>query len=448
MIKYETNSKLVCMGQIFIALKGQNFDGHDYIDEAIKNGAIKVVVSREVNATVEIEVVPDTNDYLNKMLKKEYSFLFDELFIIGVTGTNGKTTTAHIVYQMLRKLNETVVYLGTLGYIDNHEIIHFSNTTPDILTTYKMLLKAVEDNIKYVVLEASSHGLDLNRLYGVKFNIGAFTNLTPDHLDYHKNMSNYLSAKLKILDNLREGGMMVVNGDDVNHKLFISSSSCTVGLNGDYEILNYTILDGNTNMIFGYGDLVYNVVTNFSTVFDVYNYLMALCIVCHVGFLIEDIIKITNKVISPSGRNEFYKLKKGYAVIDYAHTEDSIEKIINTYNKIKKGRLFVVIGCAGERDRIKRPIIGELVTRLSEYTIFTSDNPRYESEDQIIADITGGLILDNYKVILDRKLAIKECISMLGEDDILLILGKGHEKYQAVKDEKIAYSDQLEVLKY
>ena len=214
MIKYETNSKLVQKGQIFVAIKGHTVDGHDYIEDAIKNGASKIVGEKDLNLAVPYEKVKNSEEYLKQHLTNEYSSEINKLKLIGITGTNGKTTSCYLTYQMLNKLGVNAAYLGTIGYFHQNDFIEVSNTTPDILNLYKILLKAVNDKVQYLVMEVSSHALSFERIAGLKFIVGAFTNLTEDHLDYHKTMANYLKEKLKLLNYLNDDAIMLLNSDD------------------------------------------------------------------------------------------------------------------------------------------------------------------------------------------------------------------------------------------
>jgi UDP-N-acetylmuramoyl-L-alanyl-D-glutamate--2,6-diaminopimelate ligase len=236
MIKYETNSKLVKKGQIFVALTGHTVDGHDYIEEAIKNGAIKVVGEKDLNLEVPYEKVSDTKKYLNDVLVKEYSDTVNKLKLIGVTGTNGKTTSCYLAYQMLNKLGVKAAYLGTIGFYYEGHKEELNNTTPDILSLYKCLLNAVENNIEYLVMEVSSHALAFERIAGLKFICGAFTNLTEDHLDYHKTMEAYLNEKVKLTNYLYDYAVMILNSDDDASKKFMEHHNKykTYGYNGDY----------------------------------------------------------------------------------------------------------------------------------------------------------------------------------------------------------------------
>lgn len=450
MIKFETDSRKVQKGQIFVALKGHTVDGHDYIENAIKNGAKEIVAEKNVTCTVPVTVVSSTEEYLKENLKKEYADTINNLKIIGLTGTNGKTTTCYLTYQLLKKLGVNIAYIGTIGFIYAKKTIELDNTTPDILTLYKLLLEAYEQGCTTVVMEVSSHSLSLERLYGLHLNIAGFTNLTEDHLDYHKTMENYLQEKLKIIDYLNEDGKLIVNSDDEYSHYFINKSKkcLTVGENGDIKIVSSDVKPDKTDIVFSYKNKTYQVTTNLTSDFNVYNYLTSLGILVLLGYDTNDIVSITKDIIPPKGRCETHKVNGGYAVIDYAHTPDAVEKVITAYNRLKKGRVITIVGCGGDRDPIKRPIMGGIATDLSDYVILTSDNPRTEDPSKIMEDILKGVTKNNYIVELDRKTAIKKGIEMLNKEDILLILGKGHEDYQIIGHEKIHLDDAEEVQKW
>jgi len=442
MIKYETNSKLIKEGQIFVAIKGHTVDGHDFIDEAIKNGASKIICEKEISSTIPYEIVNDTKEYLKDVLVKEYSNEINKLKLIGVTGTNGKTTTCYLTYQMLQKLGKSVAYLGTIGYYQNNKYIELNNTTPDILTLYKLLIDAVNDGIEYLVMEVSSHALSFERIAGLKFIAGAFTNLTEDHLDYHKTMDAYLEEKLKLVNYLKNDATMLINSDDESGERFkIFKNYKTYGLNGDYKIEKFEILPDHTNLKFSYNNKNYQVTTNLTSKFNIYNYLTCLSILNSIGFSIDEIIEVTKDVYPPKGRCETYKVGNGYAVVDYAHTPDAVEKVIMAYTELKKNRVLTIVGCGGDRDPIKRPIMGRIATSLSDYVIFTNDNPRTEDPKKIMNDIVKDNHSTNYEIIFDRKEAITKGLDLLEKDDILLILGKGHEDYQIIGREKIHFDD-------
>lgn len=446
MIKYETNSKLVKPGQIFVAICGHTVDGHDYIEEAIKNGAESLVVMHDVSSSIPYKIVDDTEQFLIEEIPKLYEEELKKLKIIGITGTNGKTTSAYLTYQMLLKLGKKASYLGTIGYFTKDKEITLNNTTPDIITLYKLLLDAINDNIEYFVMEVSSHSISLKRIEGLKFEVCAFTNLTQDHLDFYKTIDNYLKAKLKILDYLDDDKYILLNSDDENSKYFMNHLCKTYGINGDYKIINYISHPDKTEITFSYDNKTYNVITNLTSKFNVYNYLTMLSILNSIGFSIDNILENTKDIYPPKGRCETYKVKNGYAVIDYAHTPDAVLKVISAYNELKKNRVITIVGCGGDRDPKKRPIMGNIATNNSDFVIFTSDNPRTEDPLAILNDITKENHANNFIVIPDRKEAILRGIELMEKDDILLILGKGHENYQIIGHEKIHFDD-AEIIK-
>lgn len=446
MIKYETNSKLVKPGQIFVAICGHTVDGHDYIEEAIKNGAESLVVMHDVSSSIPYKIVDDTEQFLIEEIPKLYKEELKKLKIIGITGTNGKTTSAYLTYQMLLKLGKRASYLGTIGYFTKDKEITLNNTTPDIITLYKLLLDAINDNIEYFVMEVSSHSISLKRIEGLKFEVCAFTNLTQDHLDFYKTIDNYLKAKLKILDYLDDDKYILLNSDDENSKYFMNHLCKTYGINGDYKIINYISHPDKTEITFSYDNKTYNVITNLTSKFNVYNYLTMLSILNSIGFSIDNILENTKDIYPPKGRCETYKVKNGYAVIDYAHTPDAVLKVISAYNELKKNRVITIVGCGGDRDPKKRPIMGNIATDNSDFVIFTSDNPRTEDPLAILNDITKENHANNFIVIPDRKEAILRGIELMEKDDILLILGKGHENYQIIGHEKIHFDD-AEIIK-
>lgn len=452
-MNYEINSKKIKKGQVFVALKGHTVDGHDYVLEAVENGASKVVVEHEVLASVPVEIVENTQEYLKEVLKKEYADKLNELKIIGITGTSGKTTTAYLTYQLLNLLGEKSAYIGTNGFKIPEEDIETDNTTPDILTIYSLLLHAQEKGCKTVVMEVSSHALAYERIYGLHLDIAAFTNLTEDHLDYHKTMEDYLDTKLKITDYLRENGKMIVNIDDPASEKFIEKfGKCiTIGFNNpnnDYDIMDMDITPAETKILFKNEACIYKVTTNLTSKFNIYNYMTALSILHTLEYNIESIIEKTPSLKAPKGRCETYKVKDSFAVVDYAHKPDALEKVIAAYNEFKKARVITIVGCGGDRDPIKRPIMGKIATDNSDYTILTSDNPRTEDPAKIMEDILKGVTSKNYEVELDRKKAIQKGLQMLKKDDILLILGKGHEDYQIIGHTKYHLDDAEEVLKW
>ena len=451
MIKYETDSRKVVPGQTFVAIKGYTVDGHNYIDSAIKNGASEIIAEKEVESTVPVTVVDNSAKYFQERLVKEYSSNYKDLKIVGITGTNGKTTSAYLTYQTINLLGHKAAYIGTLGFMCDEYHEELPNTCPEILTIYKLLEYCVNNNVEYVIMEISSHALDLKRIEGINFEVCAFTNLTEDHLDYHKTMENYLNCKLMILDYLKKDGVMLVNKDDEAGikfaERFLNTKTFGIG-EADYDIEEFDIHPDYTNIKFKVLDKEYDVTTNLTSKFNIYNYMTMVSIVNSLGFEVSSITAVTKDLKQPKGRCETYKVRDGFAVVDYAHTPDAVLKVVTAYKELAKARVITLVGCGGDRDPLKRPIMGDIASKYSDYVIFTSDNPRTEDPDKIMNDIISGVHGDNYEVILDRREAIKRALDMIKKDDIVLLLGKGHEDYQIIGHDKIHLDDSEEILNY
>ena len=447
-MQYETNSNYIEPGDIFVAINGEHYDGHDYIEDAINKGATKIIGERNLNyPNIKYKKVKSTTAFLTKVIGKENRKLAKNFKIIGITGTKGKSTTAMIVYQMLKILKKNVAYIGTLGLYYGDKQVYLDNTTPDILTINKLLRQLKEENITYIVMEVSSHALALNRIKGLRFISSAFTNFSQDHLDFHQNMQNYLKEKLKILKYLN--GPIIINNDDDTAKIIKKKANkyITIGTNGDYKITDYILFQTSTLINFEHQYNHYTVSIPYVGKHNIYNYLEALAIVISLGYDLLDIINITNNLKPIKGRNELIKTDKGYIVIDYAHSPMAVKETLETYNSLKKGKIITIIGCGGNRDKIKRAIIGDITTKLSDYVIFTNDNPRDESPKLILNDITEKLNSNNFEIIENRQNAIKKGVKLLKKKDYLLILGKGHENYQIINNTKYHFDDKEEVLK-
>lgn len=447
-IKLKSDSRKVKKGDTFIAIKNVERDGHDYIEDAIKNGASKIICEHG-KYPVETEIVKDTREYLNNYLYDNYYPLIKDMKLIGVTGTNGKTTSCYLTYQLLNMLGKKTAYIGTIGFFCGKEKTELNNTTPDVDLLYSMLLEAKEKKYEYVVMEVSSHALDKNRVYGLEFDEVAFTNLTQDHLDYHKTMEKYAEAKKILFTKTRGKKIAIINSDDPYYNNFMlrENTNVTFGKDGDLKINFINLSNQNTQFGFTYKDNEYAVGSTFVGTFNVYNYLTALLLVTCLGFDIVDVMNMCQLLNHPPGRMEMIKYKTNSIFIDYAHTPDAISNVISSSLEYKKGKIITIFGCGGDRDKTKRPIMGNIATELSDYVIVTDDNPRTEDEKSIVKDILEGIKKDNYEVIYDRHKAIKKGISMLKDKDILLILGKGHENYQIIGHDKIHFSDKEEVEK-
>ena len=435
------DSRLVSDGDTFIALRGINDDGHKYVEDAIKNGDTTVIVE-EGKYDVNTIIVNDTKKYLEEYLENNYYDKIKNLKLIGMTGTNGKTTTCYLIYQSLNKLGIKCAYIGTLGFYTNKQKI-LNNTTPNLYEIYNMLLECVNNNYEYVVMEVSSQGLSMGRVNTLLFDYVIFSNLTQDHLDYHGSINNYVLEKQKLF-NMTRNGIAIVNNDDKYRNYFLlDNKNITYGkTNSNYNISNIkSTLDGTK---FKLNQESY--ITNLIGEYNIYN--LSIVIILLKCLNVEEIYDVIKELNAPSGRMDIVKYKTNNIIVDYAHTPDAVLKIIKEVSKINHNRVITIIGCGGNRDKTKRPIMGDIATKYSDYVIFTSDNPRFEKPKKILKDIVCKLDNKKYKIIVNRKKAIKRGIQMLKKNDILLLLGKGHEDYQIIKNKKYPFSDKNIVLKY
>ena len=447
-MKYKTDSRKVEKGDIFVALRGVNHDGHSYIADAIETGATKVV-AEEGLYPVETYIVKDTHEYLVQTLKREYYDEIKDLKLIGITGTNGKTTSCYLIHQALNRLGRKCGYIGTIGFYIDEKICDLPNTTPDILDLYDMLLTCKKEGCEFVAMEVSSHSLDMNRVDGLLFDYAIFTNLTQDHLDYHGNMKNYALAKQKLFRKMKEQGTCFINIDDDNsyHFLLPENHNITYGFrNGSYRITNMTYSLGHTDFIVSHeGEKTYQM--KLIGKHNLYNMLVVIMLLEELGIGESEIRKTISLLEEPRGRMECVRYHDALIIVDYAHTPDAVSNAIRAVLEIPHGKIHTIIGCGGDRDRAKRPEMAKIATDLSDYVIFTSDNPRNEDPEHILEDMEHGLDNTNYEKIVNRKEAINRGIQMLQKSDILLLLGKGHETYQVIGNKKIHFDDMEEVKK-
>ena len=447
MINIKSDSRKVKPGDIFVALNGIKSNGEDYIDMAIQNGASQVIVESDNKYSVPTIKVNDTREYLTKYLEENYNKYLNEMNIIGITGTNGKTTSCFLIYQALNILNNKCAYIGTIGFYLDKKVMALPNTSPDICEIYDMLITAYENGYKNVVMEVSSQGLDMGRIGNINFDFAIFTNLTQDHLDYHKTMENYALAKRGLFDRVKENGISILNSDDSKYELYKTKTTKYYGLNGkDYQITSYN-LGYKTEFELKIDKLVYKFNSKLIGMFNIYNLTCMIALLHLMNYDIETIIKVTEEVSAPPGRMDIVYYKDNIIAIDYAHTPDAMKNVYDLVNEIKQGKIYTVFGCTGSRDRTKRPIMMNLATTNSNYSIITSDDLHDEEFDDIVKDMLENNTNNNYEVIENRGLAIKKAISLLKEKDILLILGKGHETSIIVKNENIPFNDREETEK-
>lgn len=437
MLNIKDDSRKIQKGDIFIALRKAH-DGHDYIKDAIIRGASKVIVEEGLY-DVETIVTKDTHAYLVNYLKDNYYEQIKDLKLIGMTGTNGKTTTCFLLYQALKALGKKAAYIGTIGFYKEDKICDLNNTTPDILEIYNMLLECQKDNIEYVVMEVSSHSLSMHRVDGLTFLYGIFSNLTQDHLDYHITMENYVKEKQKLFTMVKE--KTFVNIDDKYKDYFLQDNSITYGIGkSDYQLQEYNISLSQT--VFKINDTWYK--TKLIGKHNIYNLLVVISVLKELGF--DNIDSVIENLNPPVGRMDIVRKDSNVIVIDYAHTPDAVEKIIASVKELNPNRIITLIGCGGNRDKTKRPIMSKIACENSDYVILTSDNPRMEDPDSIIEDMLQNLDKQNYEIVTKREKAIQKGIQMLDKNDILLVLGKGHETYQIIGTTKYDFNDKQIVL--
>ena len=449
-VALKTDSRAVKPGDTFIAIPNVARDGHDYIEQAIANGATKIIAEHG-SYKVETIIVESTREYLKTYLYENYYPLIKDIKLIGLTGTNGKTTTCLMTYQILKMLKKNVAYMGTIGFYYGDVKKPMVNTTPDVDVLYNMLLEAKENGVEYFVMEVSSHALDKDRIHGLEFDEVAFTNLTQDHLDYHKTLENYANAKRILFTKTRNDKIAIINGDDEHYQHFVleSNNNIIIGQHdSDVKILEMSFSHLGTIFKFEYLNHEYQARLNMVGRYNIYNYLIALLLVTKLGVKIEDILALNDKLKAPAGRMELLKYGTNSIFVDYAHTPDAVINVLKSAEEFKNGRIITIIGCGGDRDATKRPIMGKAALEHSDYVIFTSDNPRSEDPQMILDDITNGLSGSNFEIEVDRQKAIIKGMQQLKHNDILMILGKGHEDYQITKTGKHHFSDQEEVMKY
>ena len=457
MFNIKANSRRVEPGDIFVAIKGHTVDGHKYIDDAVKRGAKVLVVSEDIPEIEGVKIIKteDTQKWLNAYLLDTYKDRFKNMKFVGVTGTNGKTTTCFLTYETLLSMGVNACYIGTIGYYDKNTHYELPNTTPSMIDLYEILENAYESGIDTVVMEVSSHSLVEKRVAGLQYDTVGYTNITQDHLDFHKTMDNYLNAKLLLLDQVKDKSKVIYNQDDPylgkEEKL---QDGISYGFKGkDLKMFEYQDTDFGTHLVFKYKDKFHYVDTKLKNRFNVYNYVMSAILTSNLGYDLDEVLSHSMEIDPPAGRCDVVPYNQGKIIVDYAHTPDAVEKIITSFQENNDGRIITIIGCGGDRDKTKRPIMGNIATSNSDYAIITSDNPRTEDPNKIIEDIIAGINRDNYIVVPDRIEAIHKGIDMLHPEDTLLILGKGHENYQIIgtvkhhMDDKEIAKDYIELKK-
>jgi UDP-N-acetylmuramoyl-L-alanyl-D-glutamate--2,6-diaminopimelate ligase len=450
------DSRKVEEEDVFVAIKGAAVDGHEFIDSAIKSGATAIVCESKldkVEAGINYIVVEDAHFALSVMANNYYDQPSKKLKLIGITGTNGKTTTTTLLFQLFREMGSSVGLISTVVNRINDEEIPTERTTPDPVSLNALLQQMVEAGCEYCFMEVSSHAIHQRRIGKLHFSGGAFTNITNEHLDYHKSFKEYLNVKKEFFDGLSKEAFAVTNVDDKNGEVMLQNCDAKKITYGLKNIADYKakVLENNFSglVLTLQGTELY---TRLIGDFNAYNILLVYAIAEQLEDNTIEILRIISKLQPVEGRFEHFRSESGViGIVDYAHTPDALENVLNTINNIRTGNetVFTLVGCGGDRDRTKRPVMASIACDLSDKVILTSDNPRTEDPDAIIEEMMTGVGGEHFKKTLsisNRKEAIKTACTMAEKDDIILIAGKGHETYQEVNGVKHDFDD-LEILK-
>ena len=428
-------------GSTFVCVKGAHFDGHTFAKEALELGAKAVIVSHDIGLKEQI-IVENTREAYALMCKNLFGRCVDKLNVIGITGTNGKTTTAFVIKDALKALGIESGLIGTVKNMVGDAEFHTELTTPDPYDMHELFKKMADANLKYCVMETSSQAFHQMRLAGIHFCVGVFTNLTQDHLDYHGTLEEYKKCKKTLFFNSDKA---VYNNDDDASNYMRDGITCpsvdySVNNNSVYKAENVELFSDRVEYDLNGEHVVFNIPGDFS----VYNSLSAISAVCSLGYSLGETVNAVSKAHSVSGRLEVLKTNTDYSVIiDYAHSPDGLEKAIKAVKGFTKGDVITVFGCGGDRDKTKRPKMGKIAGMLSDIVVVTTDNPRTEVPEEIIKDILEGMENSSAKVynVTDRSEAIKFALSIAKKDDAILLAGKGHETYQVIGKTRYHYDE-------
>lgn len=454
------NSKITAAGDIFVCLKGEHSDGHNYAQSAIDKGAVALMCDRKLDFDIPQIVVKNSRHSIADLASVFYLQPSEKLNMIGITGTNGKTTVTHLVQRIVEANNEKCALIGTLGYklSSDDEYKEAKHTTPQAPELQHTLKTILEKNIKNVAMEVSSHALEQNRVGGCVFKGAVFTNLTQDHLDYHITMGNYFEAKAILFKNLKEGAFAVINVDDEYGQQFIDVvpqgvKVITYGVKNKADVMasdiDFSIHGAKCN--FNYEGKSLSLDMQLNGMFSIYNALAAFSCALAMGINPEIASKALEKTKSVAGRFEIVN-KQPLVIVDYAHTPDGLENVLKAAREItpEDGDLICLFGCGGDRDATKRPKMGKIADELADKIVVTSDNPRSEDPQLIISDIMTGIqSVNTHRIFVesDRREAIKYLKKISKPSDVVVLAGKGHEDYQILKDETIHFDDREEARK-
>jgi UDP-N-acetylmuramoyl-L-alanyl-D-glutamate--2,6-diaminopimelate ligase len=459
----EYNSRNVMQGYVFVAIKGFNTNGHQFIQEALNKNAAAVVVEDDdsfpdsiiTDSNAVKILVSDTRKALAEISNIFYGEPSKKINLIGITGTNGKTTTAYFIKNIFETAGNRVGLVGTIMNYIGKEKIESKLTTPESRDLNRIVLEMKQAGCEYAVMEVSSHSLALNRVHNIHFSSAVFTNITAEHLDFHNNFNNYLKAKKLLFDNLPASSTAIYNVDDLHSVDVIedcNSFKYSFGTNAaaDFRISDISFDLTGTTFNLHFENKTYSIKTSLVGDFNSYNTASAFAVAKLNGLNADEIVEGIKTTSQVPGRFEVLTNGTRKVVIDYSHTPDSLEKALLVIRKLtsKNNPVLTVFGCGGNRDKQKRPVMGKIATELSDRVIITSDNPRFEKPETIIEEIKSGITKDNYKIIESREEAIENAIKDSGKGAIILIAGKGHEEYQEVDGVKKYFSDRETAKRY
>ncbi|WP_432664768.1 UDP-N-acetylmuramoyl-L-alanyl-D-glutamate--2,6-diaminopimelate ligase [Wukongibacter baidiensis] len=459
------DSRRATKNSLFVCVMGFKTDGHKFIQSAMSNGAATLVIEKDIenieklveDHRITIIKVKDGREALSKLAANFYNNPSERFKVVGITGTNGKTSITYLISNILEANNKKTSLIGTIKSKILDVEYKVANTTPESVELQYFFNEMVKKDIDVCTMEVSSHSLELKRVADISFDIGVFTNLTPDHLGFHKDMENYKNAKIKLFYKTKDAN--IINIDDKHGKEIyeeikkLDTPLLSYGINSDCDIYA-----DNIDMHAGYSE--FELVTpkfkgkvriNIPGLFSIYNILAAISVCYTLGYSFEEISEGIDAIKPVRGRFETVENDKEIGVIvDYAHTPDALENVLKTINQFAKGKVTVVFGCGGDRDGSKRHLMGKIAYDMSDYAIITNDNPRTEDPEKIVEDIMKGIgpDKDKYEVIIDRKEAIKRAIEGAKKGDVVLIAGKGHETYQIINDEVSDFDDREVALEF
>lgn len=445
------DSRAVSKGCLFVAVRGYAQDGHAYIDAALKNGAAAVVAEKEFDAPAGVAriLVRDTRSAMPAIADNFYGHPSAGLTVVGITGTNGKTTITYLLESIVRAAGGEPGVIGTINYRHKGRVVPAKNTTPGPLELQSMLAKMKGSGVSHVIMEVSSHSLDQGRVDRILFDSGIFTNITSDHLDYHKTAAKYFSAKKRLFGRLKKGGAAILNKDDrkvASLERSLRAKVVTFGTKARSAVRarDISLTMGGTSFTVDTPGGQLTVATKLIGMHNVSNILASIACAMALGIDAGAIVRGVKSVAAVPGRLEAVDAGQPFRVfVDFAHTEDALFNVLSLLKGVASKRILTVFGCGGNRDRTKRPRMGKTACRLSDHVIITSDNPRFEEPETIVSEIESGVKdeFSNYTVVVDRKEAIARAFALAAEDDIVVIAGKGHETYQVVKDTVMPFDD-------